>query len=151
MNHRIVKVGKDLQSHPVQPSAHPHHAHWPRPSVPHLRGSWTPPGMVTAPQPVPMNYHSFWDEAFPNIQPEPPLVRLKVVPLVKTDEKKVLHKIYTSLLAVWFPQQQQLRFQRCQFSSILDASSPPSGVTPNAPRNDCSSSPVIFISDSLQE
>ena len=46
-NHRIIKVGKDLWDHLVQPSAHPQHAHWPRPSVPHLHVSWTPPGTVT--------------------------------------------------------------------------------------------------------
>ena len=35
-NHRIIQVGKDLwKSSP----AHPHHAHWPCPPVPHLLGS----------------------------------------------------------------------------------------------------------------
>ena len=33
----------------VQPSTYPNHAHWPRPSVPHLHVSWTSSGMVTPP------------------------------------------------------------------------------------------------------
>mgnify|MGYP001855584824 CR=1 FL=1 len=48
-NHRIIKVGKDLYDHLVQPPTHPHHAHWPCPSVPHPRGSWTPPGTAIPP------------------------------------------------------------------------------------------------------
>jgi len=35
-NHRIINVGKDHLDHLLQPSAHHHHAHWPRPSVSHL-------------------------------------------------------------------------------------------------------------------
>ena len=45
-NNRIVKVWKDLQDHLVQPSAHPHHAHWPRTqchihtALEHLQQQW---------------------------------------------------------------------------------------------------------------
>lgn len=48
-SHRIIRVGKDHCDHPVQPSVHPHHAHWPHRSVPHLYSSSIPPGMVTPP------------------------------------------------------------------------------------------------------
>jgi len=44
---RLIKVGKDLQDL-IQSSTHPHHAHYPCPSAPHLHISWTPPGSVTA-------------------------------------------------------------------------------------------------------
>jgi len=49
--------------------------HWPHPSVPHLHGSWTPPGMVTPPSPwaaVLLHHHSHCEDSFPSIQPEPP-------------------------------------------------------------------------------
>ena len=42
---RLEKTTKITKSNP-NPS---HHAHWPHPSVPHLHGSWTPPGTVTPP------------------------------------------------------------------------------------------------------
>ena len=32
-------------------------------------------------QPVPIHYHSFWEESFPNIPSEPPLVQLKAITL----------------------------------------------------------------------
>ena len=50
-NRGNIKVGKGLSGHLIQPPAHPHHAHCPRPSVPHPHGSQTPPGTVTAPPP----------------------------------------------------------------------------------------------------
>jgi len=43
---RIIKVGKDHWDHLLQLPTHPHHAHWPRPSVPHPHGSSAPPGTV---------------------------------------------------------------------------------------------------------
>jgi len=46
--HRIIlQVGKALQAHPVQWLTQPARPAEPCPSVPHLCGSWTPPGMVT--------------------------------------------------------------------------------------------------------
>ena len=65
-----IKMTSQIPKSNPNPS---HHAHWPRPSVPHPYGSWTPPGMVTPPpswRTVPMHYHSFWEEFFPNIRPE---------------------------------------------------------------------------------
>ena len=44
---RLEKTFKIPKSNP-NPS---HHAHWPRPSVPHLYSSWPPPGIVTPPLP----------------------------------------------------------------------------------------------------
>jgi len=46
-NNRIVKVGKDLKDHQVQPSTHDHHPH----PVLQCHSSWTPPGTVTPPPP----------------------------------------------------------------------------------------------------
>ena len=72
-----------------------HCAHCPRPSVPHLHGSGTPPGTVTPPPPwvaVPLQHHSFREEMFPNIQPEPPLVQLKAITfcLIPSAHKELL-------------------------------------------------------------
>ena len=72
-NHRIIKVVKDHQDHPVQPPVHPTIA---TNRVPHcyiytlleqLQGRWLHhlPG-----QPIPMYHYSFWEEIVPNIQPE---------------------------------------------------------------------------------
>ena len=50
--HRITKVGKDLQDHPVQPSTyHQYFATKPYPLVKHLNVSWTSPGTMVAPPP----------------------------------------------------------------------------------------------------
>ena len=79
-NHRTIKVGKDQQIPTSNPNP-PYHAHWPHLSVPHLHGSGTPPGMVTVTPwaAVPLHYCSSWEETFPNIQPEYPLVQLKAL------------------------------------------------------------------------
>ena len=70
-NHRIVKSFRLEKSSKIpKPKPNPsHHAHCPRPSVPHLHGSGTPPWTVTPPLPD----HSFKEETFPYIQPDPPL------------------------------------------------------------------------------
>ena len=46
----------------------------------HLQGQWLHhlPG-----QPVPMHYLSFWEEIFPNTQPEPPWCNLRPFPLIQ--------------------------------------------------------------------
>ena len=44
---RLEKTSKITKSNTNPPN----HAHWPCPSVPHLHGSWTPPGTVTPPPP----------------------------------------------------------------------------------------------------
>ena len=69
----------------VQPSAHPHHAHWPRPSVPHLHVSWMPPGkwlQHLPEQSVPLPHCSYWVQIFPKIQAEPPWGNLRPLSLV---------------------------------------------------------------------
>ena len=82
--HRIAEVGKDLQDHPVQP--HTYHQYFPttpHPSVythtvlEHLQEWWLShlPG-----QPISAPDHSFWEEIFPNTQPEPPLVQVEAIP-----------------------------------------------------------------------
>ena len=86
LNHRITKVGKDLQDHLAQPSIY--HQYFPTklcPLVQHLNIS-TSPGTVTQPPPwaaVPAPDHSFREEHIPNIQPEPlgpfPLILLLVM------------------------------------------------------------------------
>jgi len=51
-SNRIIKVGKDLQHHPIQPSTN--HYYFSTnlcPSVQHLNISWAPLGMVTQPLP----------------------------------------------------------------------------------------------------
>jgi len=51
-NHRITKVGNDLQDHPVQLFTYPQYfLTKPCLLVQHLNVSWTPPGMVTPPPP----------------------------------------------------------------------------------------------------
>jgi len=53
-HHRLTKVGKDLQDHPVKLSTyHQYFLIKPCPSVQHLNVSWMPPGMVTSPPPWP--------------------------------------------------------------------------------------------------
>ena len=46
--HRVTELGLEKTSKIPNP---PHHAHWPRPQVPHLHGSGTPPGMGGPPLP----------------------------------------------------------------------------------------------------
>jgi len=46
---KLEKTSKNTRS-PTKP---PHHAHWPRPSLPPLHGSGTPPEMVTPHPPWP--------------------------------------------------------------------------------------------------
>jgi len=83
-HHRITKVGKDLQDHPVQPSTH--HQQFSLNHVPqqnaytfleHLQGCWFHhlPG-----QPIPAPNHSLGKVVLPNIQPEPPLVQPEAIP-----------------------------------------------------------------------
>ena len=66
LHHRIMKVGKDFKGHPVQPQ--------PIPTVPttdHVPQCHISMVLECFPgQPVPLHYHSFWEEAFPNIHPE---------------------------------------------------------------------------------
>jgi len=56
---RLERTSEVIDSHhPPTTNA----AHCPRPSVPHLHGSGTPPGAVTPPHPwaaVPLHHHSF--------------------------------------------------------------------------------------------
>jgi len=54
------------------------------PSVPHLYGSWMSPGTSRwihhlPEQPVPLHCHSYWEDSFPNVQPEPPLAQLEAI------------------------------------------------------------------------
>lgn len=62
-------------------STHPHHAHCPRPSVPHVCGSGTSPGTVILPPPWAAwsNASPLWVENFPNSQSEPPLVQINAI------------------------------------------------------------------------
>jgi len=87
-NHKIIKVGRDLQDHLVLSSplpspydqCHPlNHVpkHQVQPFLEHPQGQWLHhlPG-----QPVPMPDCSFWEEMSPNFQPEAPLVQLEAIP-----------------------------------------------------------------------
>jgi len=54
------------------------------PSVPHLYGSWMSPGTSRwihhlPERPVPLHCHSYWEDSFPNVQPEPPLAQLEAI------------------------------------------------------------------------
>ena len=82
VEHRIVKVGKDLLDHPVQSSTY--HQYCPlttslsATSAGLLNTSrdgdpTTPPGSCA-------NDRSFGEGVFPDIQPEPPPVQLKAIP-----------------------------------------------------------------------
>jgi len=56
-DHRITKVEKDFQDHPVQPSTyHQYFPTKPCPSVLHLNVSWIPLGTVTQPPPWATNF-----------------------------------------------------------------------------------------------
>ena len=56
------------------------------PSVPHLHSPGTPPGMVTPPwAAVPMHHHSWGEELFPNIRPDPPLVQPEAFPSLSSE------------------------------------------------------------------
>jgi len=41
----------------------------------HLQGQW----FHHLRKPVPVPHHSFWEEIFPHIQPEPPMVQLETI------------------------------------------------------------------------
>ena len=82
--HRITKVGKDQQDHPVQPSTHHqefslNHApqHNSQTFLEPLQDRWLhhSPG-----QPIPAPDHSFREVVFPNVQPEPSLAQLEAIP-----------------------------------------------------------------------
>ena len=68
-SHRLIQLGGDLSDPPTHPTPT-----CPRPSVPHLHGSVTPPGMVIPPPPwaaVSMHHCSLRGEMFPDIPPCP--------------------------------------------------------------------------------
>jgi len=84
INHKIAKVGKDQQDHPVQPFTHhqwfslnhvPQHniqtllEHHQGQCLHHLSG-----------QPIPVPDHPFREVVFPDVQPESSLVQLEAIP-----------------------------------------------------------------------
>ena len=73
-NHRITKVGKDPQDHPVQPFTHHQWFllnHVPQHNIQtffeHLQGRWL---HHLSGQPIPVPDHPFREVVFPNVQPE---------------------------------------------------------------------------------
>lgn len=77
-NHRMIKVGKGLSDHLMQPSTHPHHVHIPQCHISavleHLQEWW----LHHCPKQFVLLFdHSFAEEGFPNTQPAPPLAQLK--------------------------------------------------------------------------
>ena len=82
--HRITKVGKDPQDHPVQPST-PHQQfllnHVPQHNVQmfleYLQARWL---HHLSGQPIPVPDHPFREVVFPNVQPEPSLAQLEAIP-----------------------------------------------------------------------
>jgi len=84
-NHRIIKVGKfsnviqsNSQPTPVNTLGHVPQCHI-YSFLKHLQGRWLHclPG-----QAVPLPHHTFGEEIFPNIQPEPPWHNLRLLPLI---------------------------------------------------------------------
>lgn len=86
INHRIIRVGKDLQDHLIQPSCYHqchslNHApkHYIQLFLKHPLGRWLHqiPG-----QPIAMSNYSFWEEMSPHFQPKAPWDNLRPFPLV---------------------------------------------------------------------
>ena len=95
-NHRITKVGKDPQDHPVQPSTHHQWfllKHVPQHNIQtlfeHLQGRWL---HHFSGQPIPVPDHSFREVVFPNVQPETSLAQLEAIPSSR-DRGKELQRL----------------------------------------------------------
>jgi len=83
-NHRIIKGGKDLQDHQVQPSAQHHLAYQTLKGHIRLMFTFFEPlegwGLHHVPgQPGPRPDHSFSEEIYPNIQSKPPLTQPEAI------------------------------------------------------------------------
>ena len=90
---RLENTFKIIQPIPTMPTDRVPQCHI-FPLLEHPQAQWLhhPPG-----QPVPLHYYSFWEEMFPNIQPEPPwhsLRPLHLFPSLATWEQYALWSLY---------------------------------------------------------